>query len=62
MRISGAPDVCKDNYADHLQSVKMQPPLILANMPKICPEDPDAAISLHSSIGKISLTLAAKSP
>jgi hypothetical protein len=40
----------------------MQLPLISGNLPEIRSNELDAATSLHSSIGKISLTLAAKSP
>jgi hypothetical protein len=62
MRISGAADVCKDNYAATLQSVKIQPPPITDNIPEIFLSELDVATLLHSSIGKISLTVAAKSP
>jgi hypothetical protein len=45
MRISGAADDCKHNYAADLQSVKMQLPLIIGNLPEICLIELDAATS-----------------
>src|SRR5208283_5506117 len=56
MRISGAPGLCKYNYAAPARSVKIQLPLILGNSPTIRLIELDAATSLYSSIGKISLT------
>jgi hypothetical protein len=62
MRISGAPGLCKSNYADTAQSVKVQLPVILGNSWDKRWEELDTATLSNSSIGKISLTVKAKSP